>query len=217
MEHLFAIYVGCLVFGGSLVTLSLFADHDTDADMDADLDVDVDMDCDVELDADLDADHDFSAPTSVDVGDALWLPFLSLRFYLFFAAFFGLTGTVLDGLSLSNSLVTLGTALGIGFTCGYVASRMVQVLRSNKVSGHVDPERDYAGRQGTVLLDVTPSEPGQVRIDVKGSSIDLPAEAIDGSTFTRGSKVIVVKYENQLLKVAEFDTGEKARPNRVSA
>ena len=69
--ELFPVYLGTLIVGGGLVGASLFAD--ADHDMDADMDVDVD--------ADFDADHDADL-ASVDAADALWLPFLSIRFWL---------------------------------------------------------------------------------------------------------------------------------------
>ena len=85
------IYLVTLIVGGVLVLVSVFlGDSDTDADVAADIDVDADLD--LAAGADVDADG------SLDVGliDALqaWLPFTSMRFWTFFAAFFGLTGSL---------------------------------------------------------------------------------------------------------------------------
>ena len=38
--------------------------------------------------------------------EALWLPLLSLRFWIFFAAFYGLTGTILHLLGLNHTRLT---------------------------------------------------------------------------------------------------------------
>ena len=97
------IYLGSLVVGGLRVAVSLIfggddadadadADFDLDADTDVDLDLDADADVDLDLDADadvdLDVDHDSSIADLVQHGvegthDAMWLPFLSLRFWTF--------------------------------------------------------------------------------------------------------------------------------------
>jgi len=217
---LLGIYVGCLIVGGGLVMASFFTDHDSDHDFDADTDCDAGFDMDVEADVDADADitpsADTDATASVDAGEALWLPLLSLRFWLFFIFFFGLIGTILHVGKLAGPGwgTGLGIALGCGFVFGYAGSRIVQTLRKEKVSSAVDPHRDYVGKSGEVLLDIGPTDEGHVRLDAKGSSVDLPAVA-DGEALTRGTRIIVLGYEEGKLRVAKYDTGDEVR-DRVS-
>lgn len=194
------IYLGCLIFGGGLLAVSVLfgGDHDADAD------VDMDVDADVDADLDHDVDHDLGG-----TADALWLPLLSLRFWIFFLAFFGLTGLLLDGLNLASTGLAGGVAAGMGLFAGYTVSRLIRALKQDSVSSAVEPERDYVGKSGTVLLDIEPGDPGQVRLEVKGSLVDLAAEPLaDGGPLRRGAKVIVVAYEGGRLRVAPFDTGE---------
>jgi hypothetical protein len=195
MDQLLAVYTGCTIVGGGLVLLSFFADHDTDAD------VDVDMDVDCDVDVDCDADHDVELSGSVSVGDALWMPVLSLRFWIFFTAFFGLTGV---GLHFSGGLgryPTLYTALGIGLFSGYTVSRLVQKLRSEQVHGNVDPATDYIGAMGEVLLVIDSASPGQVRLNVKGIDVDLPAITEGSAQLERGMQVKVQRYAEGTLLV----------------
>ncbi len=204
------LYVGCFIVGGGLLAASFFSDHDTDADVDHDIDMDADVDVDVDHEVALDG---AAAATSVDTAEALWLPILSLRFWIFFAAFFGMTGTLLHFLH-DNGGVVLGVAIGMGFLCGYTASRIVRALRAQNVNSVVDPATDYVGKRGTVLLAIAPGDPGQVRLHVKGIDVDLPAIVDDGAEpLERGAQVLVTEYRASAgtLLVQPFSTGTSGR------
>jgi hypothetical protein len=208
---LLAAYMGALVIGGGLLVVSAVLggnDHDHDFDHDVDHDVDHDADHDA-------ADHD-AALAHVSASDALWLPIFSIRFWTFFLAFFGLTGLTLEGMRAIGLIgapwgVALGLAVVMGAVAGYVVSRIIRSLKQEHVSSAVVPEVDYAGKAGEVLLDVAPGDPGLVRMDVKGVSIDVPAVAVDGDAprMKRGSKVIVLSFKDGKVVVAPFETGER--------
>lgn len=210
MNGLLPFYVGSLVLGGGLIgTSMLLGGSDHDADHDADLGADHDAD----VGADHDHDHDHGhGPHGPDLAGALWLPVLSLRFWTFFLAFFGLTGTLLDALELAPADVTLGVALGMGLGCGYTTAAVIRSLRARHVDSSIDPERDYVGRAGEVLQDVLPGDPGLVRLHVKGVHVDLEAQVEPGAAaLRRGQKAIVLGVaEGKKLRVAPFDTGEGA-------
>lgn len=203
MDTLFATYVGCLIVGGGLVLVSFFSDTDHDADVDMDMDMDVDMDVDVDVDVDADADVDVA--TSVDGADALWLPVLSLRFWIFFAAFFGLTGTILHLLNQTTWQATLGISLGFGVGSGWLVSTLVRKLRSAKVDSNIDPQRDYVGQTGEVILAIEPGDPGLVRLTVKGVDVDVTAITEGNATLERGSQVKVLRYAQSTLCVIPLD------------
>ncbi|MBX3467103.1 MAG: DUF1449 family protein [Planctomycetes bacterium] len=196
---LLGLYLGGLVLGGGLLAASVVmgdSDHDVDHDLDHDL------------------DHDVSHGGHVGAADAVWLPILSIRFWTFFLAFFGLTGLTLEGLRAVGLIgapwpVVLGLAAATGVGAGALVSRLLRGLKQERVSSEVVPELDYVGKAAEVLLDVAPGDPGLVRLDVKGVSIDVSAVlADDGEALRRGSKVIVLAYEQGKVKVAKFETGE---------
>ena len=197
------LYVGCLIVGGGLVGLSFFTDHDSDADLDVDADVDVDVDADVDVSAD-----DVGDLAHVDGADLMWLPLLTLRFWIFFVAFFGLTGTLLTVMAkvglvdATATTTTLLVALGVGISSGWFTSWLVRKLRSEKVDSNIDPQRDYVGAEGVVLLGVAPSDPGAVRLTVKGVHVDLTAEVDAGDALERGRRVVVLAYEGGVIRVA---------------
>jgi hypothetical protein len=201
MDTLFATYVGCLIVGGGLVLISFFSDTDHDADVDMDMDVDVDVD----VDMDIDADHDVDVASSVDGADALWLPVLSLRFWIFFAAFFGLTGTILHLLNQTSWQTTLGISVGFGVGSGWLVSTLVRKLRSAKVDSNIDPQRDYVGSLGEVILAIEPGDPGLVRLRVKGVDVDVTAITEGAATVERGAHVKVLRYNQSTLCVVPVD------------
>jgi len=207
MDTLFATYVGCLIVGGGLVLISFFSDTDHDADVDVDMDVDMDVDVDV----DLDADHDVEVASSIDGADALWLPVLSLRFWIFFAAFFGLTGTILHLLDQLSWQATLGTSVGFGVGSGWLVSTIVRKLRSAKVDSNIDPHRDYVGSVGEVILAIEPGDPGLVRLRVKGVDVDVNAITEGASTLERGTLVKVLRYSQSTLCVVPAQAGDAQR------
>lgn len=200
MSGLLPFYVGSLIVGGGLLGTSMLLGghgHEAEADFDHDHDVS----------GDHDHDHGHHGP---DMAGALWMPILSLRFWTFFCAFFGLTGTLLDGLGLAPLYAALGVSVGMGFLCGYTTSALIRALKTKQVDSGIDPERDYVGKSGDVLQDVAPGDPGLVRLHVKGVLVDVEALVDpDGPCLKRGEKVIVLGLaEGKRLRVAAFDTGE---------
>lgn len=211
-----SVYLASLILGGGLLVFSIFfggdhdADHDLDMDHDVDMDVDVDADVDMDVDHDVDLDHDVDAST--DAGDfvlaAFLGPLVSIRFWTFFTAFFGLTGTLLSLLKLSHPGAILGVSLGMGAACGYAVATLMKLLKKSQVTHEVIPERDYPMKAATVVLEVAPGQPGVVRLEVSGTSIDVDAEvhATDMPVFKRGGKVIVLSYADGKVTVGPFDT-----------
>jgi membrane protein implicated in regulation of membrane protease activity len=212
---LVAIYLGSLILGGGLLVVSaLLGGKDTGGH-----DHDADHDADHGADADHDADHDHGHEVSyaqLGTSDALWMPLLSMRFWTFFLAFFGLMGLLLQGMTKLGLIgapwgVSLGMAIGAGAIAGYLISNILRRLKRERVNSEVVPETDYEGKAGEVLLDVAPGDPGLVRLEVKGVSIDVTALALDEQTprLKRGSKVIVLEYRDGKVVVAPFETGDR--------
>jgi membrane protein implicated in regulation of membrane protease activity len=218
---LVAIYLGALIVGGGLLVASaLLGGKDTGGhDKDFSKDFDHDVDGGVDHDADHEHEHDHGhevAYAHLGTADALWMPLLSIRFWTFFLAFFGLMGLLLEGMTKLGLVgapwgVSLGMSVGAGAIAGYLISNILRRLKRDRANSEVVPEHDYEGKAGEVLLDVAPGDPGLVRLEVKGVSIDVTAVAFDEQTprLKRGSKVIVLEYRDGRVVVAPFETGER--------
>ena len=146
------LYYVTLAIGGTLVLVSLLLGGDHDHDVDADVDLDVDVD------ADADADFDHGGFDALDA----WLPFMSLRFWTFCLAFFGLTGTLLTTLELGGSQLTVGLlAGGMGYVAGVGASAAIRKLRNEVVDSSLRAD-DYVGESATVMVPIARGKRGKV-------------------------------------------------------
>lgn len=195
------VYIGSLVVGGILLGTSLLLGHDSDADADAG--IDVDGDAQLEIDgADADADADGLDHADLDHGGLaeVWLPFMSLRFWVFFLAFFGATGTVLSLFALAGKWTTLVAALAMGLVIGFCAAYIIQRLKRDVV-GEVAGEEHYKGLEGTVQLPVSEQTPGKVRLTVQGQTVDLPARSDEQTEIPVGAKVLVIDCTSGTLMV----------------
>jgi len=154
---------------------------------------------DVDLDADADADAGGGGG-----GDWLgaWLPIASLRFWIFFAAFGGLTGTLFDGLDLMDTDLAIGITAGVtGYVSGTVASRVIRHLRSQVVDSSVGVD-DYLGEVGVVELPIGPEQLGTLRVKMKGRNLELSA-VTESATLRKGDAAVVYKMRDDGTALVE--------------
>jgi len=162
------------------------ADFDIDADLDADFDADFDADLDADFDADFDADADFDVDKSLSFDKEMettsgkrFRPWKSFKFWTFFLASFGLTGTVFTALGLWASVFgVFFLSLFMGLFCGLGVSYVLH-LGNKSEGGRQLTERDFRGMQAKVVLPVSTGRKGKVRIIVKGRSIEMLAEPFE--------------------------------------
>lgn len=186
---MFLAYVFSLVVGGVFLGVSsIFGSKDADAGHDGD--VGGGHDGDGGLD---DAHHGAEVV-------ATWMPFLSLQFWMFAMAFFGLTGTVLEGFGLAGTIGTAATAAALGLGAGFSASYALHKLKHDKVESNIGAS-DYIGRNATVLLPVAKGQQGKVRIQVKGQLIDLVAQTDDEDQLNAKDEVLVIEMREHVAVV----------------
>jgi len=192
------LYLGALIFGGVLLGSSILLGGHDDLDADGDLDLDADADADVDLDG-VDKDVGLDAGGGADV--FFWLR--SLRFYIFFLAFFGLTGLTLDGLGLVESeMLTLGLSLGMGLLTGVGAAATIRSLMNDEL-GSVATGDDYIGKSARILVPVKPGGVGKVRVRVGGTNVDVLA--ITDEDFGPEDEAIIIEMEGTRARIARVD------------
>lgn len=187
------VYIVAAVMGGVLVLAAALGGGDGHVDHSADTGVEISADTDTEVDVHA------SAPTDGG-GLAPWLPFLSLRFWTYFIAFFGLAGLLLSSLTLWGGVAVAVASTGVGFTTGFgVATFMRLMARTEADSGVASA--DMIGAEGAVLLPVRAGEVGKVRVQIKGDVIDLLARADDEEPLDIGTDIIIVGFRDSTATV----------------
>jgi membrane protein implicated in regulation of membrane protease activity len=169
-----SIYLGCLAFGGLLLGVSAFAGHDHA--------------------------HDIGHDHDVDKGGAGSFALLSVRFWSFFVAFFGLTGAALTWVTTLNPAIVAVIAIAIGGGTGYGASRLLDALARGPL-GVVTGSKAHLGREGKLLLPVDKVQRGKVRLSIGGASTDLVAETEGDEALPAGSSVLVVGFRGNVALV----------------
>ncbi len=199
--YLFSVIVGGILLAASI----LLGGKDVDADADADADLDVEGDADLEAEAEAEGGMDKDVGGHGDLAGFLYL-FLSLRFWIFFLAFFGLTGIVLDVLGLvSSELIGLALALAMGTAVGTGATGLIRML-SKDTSGEPVKSKDYVGKTARVLVPIEGERVGKVRVEIGGRSVDLLASGVEaGEGYEGKEEVLIVEMEGNRARVARLD------------
>jgi membrane protein implicated in regulation of membrane protease activity len=196
-----SVYLISLIVGGFFVLLSIFGGADHESDFDADVDVDADFD----ISADVDADADMDLHLDGDLGAGLGIvDLLSIRALFLFAAFFGLTGTLLDLAGTQEPLIALLSVL-VGLVVGLGGNYIIKKFAYEHVSSAIEG-RDYQGRTAKVILPFAGDDRGKITLEVKGQRLQLPARSLDLETlesFGPGDEVVVVRMDGRVAEVVK--------------
>lgn len=229
------IYLASFVFGGVFLALSLMSGGDDEADAshadggaDAGHDLDADAGGDLHADAG-DADHGDGADHHGDhhelwdaahahggAGKAVmavettisWFPYRSLRFWVFAATFFGLSGLLLQGMGLLEPAPAAFTSSAFGYFVGALAVNLLRQARRGDISTLVSPE-ELVGKVATVVLPVAEGGTGKIRVSTRTGMEDYLARPRDPSTrFAVQQRVLIDGFDGHRAIVAPIDADE---------
>jgi membrane protein implicated in regulation of membrane protease activity len=124
-------------------------------------------------------------------GLSSWLPIASLRFWTFFVAFFGLTGTAMTVLATAGPLPVAVAATAVGYASGILLTRTMSRLQRTSSNSSL-AEADLVGATAQVLLPIGAGRTGKVRLHVKDRSVDLLAETEEEPEIAAGEQVLVI-------------------------
>lgn len=180
-----AVYIISAIVGGGLVLASALlshGDHDVHEGSLGHGDVHVDHDGDGQADA-----H-------------IWLPFLSLRFWTYFFAMFGLGGLLLGKFTdLQEPKIATFSAV-TGVIVGTIVAYLMRLAKRLEAGSSVRTE-DFLGRTGEVVVAIRPGSAGKVRVNLRGDIIDVIAIPNDGETLEIGSEAVIVTMESDRARV----------------
>lgn len=192
-----SIYLISLIVGGFFVLLSIFGG---DAEADSDVDFDLDADADFDLDA---GDSDFDMATDIGAGPG-FVDLFTIRALFLFAAFFGLTGTLLSLTDL-NPVMTAVLSASLGLMIGLGGNYIIKRVGYEQVSSDITTA-DMKGVTGKVLIPFSAGERGKVSLVVKGNQLRLIARSLDENSteeFAPGDEVVVVRTDNGVVEVVK--------------
>jgi membrane protein implicated in regulation of membrane protease activity len=182
------LYLVALIIGAGLLLFSLFAGGDHHGHADGDAHADVDAHGDAHGDGHGDADHHHG---HLDLGALSWLPLASLRFWTFFLAFFGATGTALFFIERGlGRWTTVAIAAAMGYVCGAAAVAAFRYMRKSQTSSALAVD-DYIGETAVVRVAVARGKIGKVRLEIKGRTVDLLAETEEDQPFAISEPAMV--------------------------
>jgi membrane protein implicated in regulation of membrane protease activity len=160
-------------------------------------------------------DHAHAGDSHAGLASAV-LVLLSLRFWVFAAFAFGLTGTAIRMLGLASPLLALLLALAAGLGAGALAVWVFRALARSESSSAVAPD-DLIGQLGRVLVPLAPGATGKVRLELRGQAVDMLATT-DDVGIGAGELVLVEAVREHTLHVsrppAELALG--AAPDSIS-
>jgi hypothetical protein len=201
--EMLTLYLACLLFGGILLAVSLFAGTDGDADLDLDGNADLDFGADADFDGDVGGDADLDG--SMD-GEGLVeaAKFFSFRNIVLFTAFFGLTGTVLTLLQTPD-LIVFPIAAGMGGFAGALGHKAFTYLKATESTTTTNLQ-ELVGYNARVLVGLTKSRPGKITINTRNQKLQVLAIiAEDAATeaFGPGDDVLIIRIHHGMAHVAE--------------
>ena len=125
---------------------------------------------------------------------------LSFRFWIFALLGFGLSGSLLHFLNLAGAgaVAILASAAGIG--SGVFAALVVRAMTRSSASSSVNLT-EAVGREARVLVACEKGRTGQVRIALRGQSVDLLATT-DEEDIARGEPVLIEDVRDGVAQIS---------------
>jgi hypothetical protein len=125
---------------------------------------------------------------------------LSFRFWIFALLGFGLSGSLLHYLDLAGSAVAAIVAGAAGIGSGAFAALVVRSVTRGAASTSVNLS-EAVGREARVLVACAKGRNGQVRIALRGQSVDLLAST-DEESIARGEPVLIEEVRDGVAQVS---------------
>lgn len=182
---MFYVYLFAVVFGGVLLAASIFfgEGHDGDAG-EAHLDID-------------DAHGAFDGLVSI---------FASLRFWTFFCFCFGALGAAMSGFGWANTTVTLASSVALGAAVGIAATKTFRWVSGSQSNSMSDLTR-LAGMSAEVVVTVSSTTVGKIRVRSEGRLRDMLAKTIADETIAAGQPVQILSVVDGVAHVARPKLG----------
>ncbi len=143
-------------------------------------------------------------------GAGPWLPFLSMRFWTFGLASFGLSGLLLTLLGQAT-LIAAPVSAVIGAGVGGVVAAAFRRLQSSNVGTETTLGK-LRGGEAKALLPIEAHQTGKIRALLGGSTVDLLARTHDTAPIRANDTVLIVSIEEGVAEVTALRNNLTAAP-----
>lgn len=143
-----------------------------------------------------------NSDTDVAAGGLGWFNFNAL---ILFVTWFGATGFTLTALNLAPWLV-FGLAI-VGGIVGYfiILLFLQKVLYASQTPFMRKSDYDLTGTVGKISSTIFEKGTGEIVFTKFGTRRSYPARSLDGAPISRETEVVVMRVENGIVYVEEFD------------
>jgi membrane protein implicated in regulation of membrane protease activity len=98
-------------------------------------------------------------------------------------------------------LIITGISIAVGIAIGILIVWSIYVWRQKKIVDSLMKPEDLIGLCGTVELPFDADSKGKVRVEVKGSMVDLVALTDDQQGFILGDRVLIIQMQGNRIWV----------------
>lgn len=98
-------------------------------------------------------------------------------------------------------LTITGISIAVGVSIGVLIVWLIYVWRQKKIVDSLMRPEDLIGLCGTVELPFDADSKGKVRVEVKGSMVDLVALTDDQQGFLLGDRVLIIQMQGNRIWV----------------
>jgi len=203
------IYLVAAIIGGGLLLFSVLGGMEHGSDYDASgVDVGHDFDHGVGHDAGTGASHEVSAGQGAGWAGELVLGLFRPRNIVFFAAGFGITGTLVTLLTDTSTSAGLLTSVGMGLAAMVATHGTFVWLRRSESAVDTMSDADMEGCVGRVVLPLAPGERGRIACRVGEREVHIVALLAEGYTeaLPVGREVVVLEVTNTVARVMPFES-----------
>ncbi len=143
-----------------------------------------------------------------------WLPFVSLRFWTFGAATFGLTGGLVSLLPVGEPVPAV-LATVVGGAIGVIAASAFRWVGRDVVTSSPSLAR-FVGEQARVVVAVRPGRSGRVALLTDAGRFELPAVSADLAALEHGDTVLIADVREGVADVTRLRAGATAGPVSIA-
>lgn len=205
------LFLVCLIIGGGLLAFSLLSGSHDNSTMEHSgefqTDSEIDVHTEIASESGVSTGHitsEISPSHSTDASETV--KFFSIRNFIYFLTFFGLTGTLLTLFEI-NTLISFLSSLGIGILSYLFGFKLMKYFKASE-TGEIMNVYNLIGRTAKVEIDIIEGNKGKIVVNFGGKLIELVAVKSDTAGYESlksGEEVLITDIQQNIAIVDKID------------